>query len=259
MELVTFLVTATGARITCLLNPEHLVQRRVAGLRRPWAGSGPVTGAGLSDDVLLHTGGGQTEIDLDLLFDTELAAARQTTEASAVTDVRDLTRPLWQLTENTTDSARPAPSTVRVLWGKPMNVLAVVVAVAERLERFDAGGTPSRSWLRLRLRRVPDPTPPPVEPDPASVPSGAQLTAAAETAPPMDYHTALGAELDADGTLRGGERLDTLAARFYPGRPWLWRLIAAANGLDSGPFAPAGVPLVIPEPPPLEAAGGATP
>ena len=44
--------------------------------------------------------------------------------------------------------------TVRLVWGKSWNVPAVVVAVAERFERFDASGSPQRSWLRLRLLRV---------------------------------------------------------------------------------------------------------
>ena len=50
---------------------------------------------GLSDDPLLYTGGGRTELDLDLLFDVSLAGS-----SVATRDVRDLTRAFWDLAEN---------------------------------------------------------------------------------------------------------------------------------------------------------------
>jgi len=242
MESVTFIVADTDERITCQLNPERLIQRRTAGLRRPVAGSGPVTGPHASDDLLLHTGGGRTEMDLELLFDIETSsvASRPTT-----TDVRDLTRPLWQLAENPTEPTRGVHA-VRFCWGL-WNVLCVVAAVAERLERFDASGTPTRSWLTLRLLRIPDPTPPPIE-APLNAPTPAAQVAAAATAPSMDVHVAVDPGLDAAGEVAGGERLDELASRYY-GAPWLWRVIAAANGLYDSVFAPPGQTLTIPEPP----------
>jgi hypothetical protein len=255
MERVTFIVTESGNRISCLLNPEHLVQRRSTGLRRPWAGSGPVTGGLLSDDVLLHTGGGRTEVDLDLLFDTELASVGQPVqpgqpEAEPIGDVRLITKQLWDLTENKSDRRDNARvDTLRMVWGKTVSFLAVVVSVAERLERFDSSGAPSRSFLRLRLRRVPDPAPPPVDPAAEGLPSSTELADIAQTAPPLSFHPALGRGVDAEGSQAGGERLDALASRYYSGRPWLWRLIAEANGLDDAPWAPPGVSLVIPEPP----------
>lgn len=250
MEKVTFILTESGQRISCMLNPEHLVQRRYAGLRRPWAGSAPIGGAALSDDALLQTGGGVTEVDLDLLFDTRLAGEPQPTEAVVLTDVRQLTRPLWDLAETRRDSSpgRRSPS-ARFFWGKDFTMLVVVLAVAERLERFDTGGTPTRSWLRMRLRRIPDPTPPPIEATPDTVPAPDQIAGLARTAPARDVHEALGAGTDDAGNPSGGERLDALASRYYGGRPWLWRLIAEANGLDGAPFAPPGLSLVIPDAP----------
>jgi hypothetical protein len=251
MERVTFIVSASGDRIGCWLNPEHLVQRRHAGVRRPWAGSGPVTGNLLSDDVLLHTGGGRTEMDLDLLFDTQLENEGKPAGSALITDVRVATRQLWDLAENNTNRRDEARiDTVRMIWGKTVSYLAVVVSVSERLERFDSSGRPSRSFLRLRLRRVPDPAPPPVDPVTSGLPSNEQLGAIAESAAPREFHTALGAGMADDGSLVGGERLDELASRYYGNRPWLWRLIAEANGLDDAPFAPAGAPLIIPEAPP---------
>lgn len=242
MESVTFIVADTGERISCQLNPERLVQRRTAGLRRPVAGSGPVTGPQASDDLLLHTGGGRTEMDLDLLFDIETSSASTQTAAS---DVRDLTRPLWQLAENPTEPNQGVRA-VRFCWGL-WNVLCVVAAVAERLERFGPSGTPTRSWLSLRLVRIPDPTPPPIQ-APEDAPTPAAQVAAAITAPSLDFHVPVDPGVDDSGLVAGGERLDEIASRYY-GAPWLWRVIAAANGLYDSVFAPPGQTLTIPEPP----------
>ncbi len=291
MERATFIVESTGERIPCLLNPEHLTFTRTAGLRRPQAGSGALTGLGRSDEPLLHTGGGRTELELRLLFDVTLV-----TDPTPVTDVRQLTSRLWGLAENqptaggqpagvggpgvgsaTTGSAGAGAAVaaaglasgdptsangtsmsttvaaVRMVWGRQLNYLAVIDAIAERLERFDASGAPTRSWLFLRLVRVPDLRPTAVDAPIGGVPLGDELAAAAETAAadPQGVHTVLGdgdtAETDDPGA--GGERLDALAAQAYGGRAWLWRWLAAANGLADGPWAPTGTQLIIPPPP----------
>ena len=150
MERACFLLEETGERLSCMLNPDSLVIRRVAGVRARRSIGGRLTGAGLADDPLLFTGGGSTQLELDLLFDTSLGGS--TLEA---TDVQELTRPLWELAENTaTLDGAARLRTVRLVWGKSWNVPAVVVAVAERFERFDPSGSPQRSWLRMRLVRV---------------------------------------------------------------------------------------------------------
>ncbi len=76
-------------------------------------------------------------------------------DPSLVVDVRELTQPLWALAE-TGDPVDGAlmPQRIRFIWGKSWNVPGVVLAVAERLERFDANGVPKRSWLSMRMRRV---------------------------------------------------------------------------------------------------------
>ena len=112
MERVVFLVEQTGERITCLLNPESVVMRRTAGVKPHALPTGAVTGVALSDDPLVATGGGVTELELDLLFDAEIeresaAPTRQIAgeldaapESQPEIDVRDLTRPIWSLAEN---------------------------------------------------------------------------------------------------------------------------------------------------------------
>src|SRR5688572_23948780 len=113
-----------------MLNPESLVMRRIAGVRPRRSAGGVVTGVGLADDPLLFTGGGTTELQLDLLFDVTLAGSTIPTE-----DVRQLTAPLWNLAENSTQGDPTArPPRVRFVWGKNWNIPGIVSSVAERLE-----------------------------------------------------------------------------------------------------------------------------
>lgn len=74
-----------------------------------------------------------------------------------VSDVRELTQPLWALAETgePVDGALVQPR-IRFIWGKSWNVPGVILAVAERLECFDIDGVPRRSWLSMRIRRVED-------------------------------------------------------------------------------------------------------
>jgi Contractile injection system tube protein len=156
VERVTFLVEKTGLRIDCQLNPEKVVVRRTAGVRRRSTSTGPISGT-TSEDPLLFTGGGTTEIELDLLFDASLRVTTGTTrdpESMVRDDVRDLTGPLLRLAEGSDSNDKSELIQVRFIWGKHWNVLGVVSAVAERLEYFTPEGAPQRSWLRMRLLRV---------------------------------------------------------------------------------------------------------
>ncbi|HEU5218708.1 MAG TPA: hypothetical protein VFU23_08610, partial [Gemmatimonadales bacterium] len=157
MERAAFLIESNGERIPCLLNPASVVIRRQAGVRPRFSVGGPLTGAGLSDSPLLFTGGGTTEITMDLLFDVSLARSTPPPE-----NVRELTEPLWRLSENEPGAAGAygRPPTVRFVWGKAWNIPGVVAAVAERLEYFTQAGTPQRSWLRLRMLRTGEMEPP---------------------------------------------------------------------------------------------------
>lgn len=244
MERVAFLVEASGERLGCLLNPESLHVARRAGVRRRHATTGLLSGAGSSDDPLLYTGGGETTLSLELLFD--LGVGGSTIQA---TDVRELTKPLWELAESTEASAAGArPPVVRFLWGKSWNVPGVVTAVAERLEHFGADGSPARSWLRLRLARVSE--------DDAQAAAAPQLApaaagpegAVADTGEVV--HQVIGSGSDVAGT---GERLEDVAFQYY-GDPSAWRLIAAFNGITDPGRVPAGTLLRIPPSP--EAGGG---
>lgn len=153
MERVAFLDDVTGQRISCLLNPESLVLRRQSGVRSRKTAGGLASGHGLSDDPLFFTGGGITELELDLLFDVDLEP-RPASAPARPRDVRDLTGPLWELSENDRrQGGYGSLPTVRFFWGK-WHMPGIVTAVAERLEQFDSDGIPGRSWLRMRLCRV---------------------------------------------------------------------------------------------------------
>src|SRR4051812_47619722 len=138
MERATFLIESTGEQIGCLLNPESLVVRRVAGIRSRRSIGVSATAAALRDDPLVFTGGGTTELTLQLLFDVSVPGSTIQTG-----DVRDLTGPLWRLSESSSVADGVLqPEVVRIVWGKVVNVAAVVVAVAERLEHFSDSGAP---------------------------------------------------------------------------------------------------------------------
>jgi hypothetical protein len=228
VERVAFLVERTGQRIGCMLNPEGLTVERVAGLVRRSPLAGPVNAGRLADDPLLYTGGGRTEMVLDLLFDTSLAGSSPVAE-----DVRTLTRPLVDLAENSDDTGgRGQPPVVRFVWGKTWNVPGIITAVAERFERFTEHGAPRRSWLRMRFRRVAVPE----LQSPGAAPSGGldRLLAAAASQPRGETRRTVelmggpGAEHSAPA------RLDEVAWRTYRDAS-LWRLIAAFNEIED-PF-----------------------
>lgn len=261
MERVALLVEATGERLGCLLNPNNLVVARTAGFRHRHSATGLLSGTMVSDDPLLYTGGGRTNLTLDLLFDIRVAGS--TIQGK---DVRDLTRPLWDLSENaapTTGGSRVP--VVRFVWGKAWNVPGVIIAVAERLEDFDASGVPARSWLRMRLARIPadDSVEEGATLSPSAA-SGTSIEGLPEGAAELVTHRVLG-----DGPDSPGERLEDIAFIYY-GNPALWRLIATVNGIVDAGRVPAGTVLQIPpEPtpgapaptaaPPGSAPPGATP
>jgi Contractile injection system tube protein len=242
MERVGFLLE-TGERLSCLLNPESIEIRRRAGVQSRRSIGGVLTGGGSTDDPLFYTGGGYTDLKLDLLFDVTLAGSSIQSE-----DVRDLTRPLWQLAENVVgeDGYSRVP-TVRFVWGKSWNVPGVLAAVAERLEYFTAAGAPQRSWLRMRLLRVEESSAPRVHPG-QQPPQPQELLSmpTAVAAENVRTYEMTGGTSGAPEDDRGaGERLDEIAQRTY-GDPSYWRLLAAFNDINDPLHMPPGQLLRIP-------------
>ena len=150
MERVTFLVEDNNQRLSCMLNPESVMMRRTTGVR-PRESLSSLTGSGRGgDNPLLFTGSGSTTLELDLVFDVSIPGSSIETQ-----DVRDLTTPIWNLSENQQrNDGLYRPAICRFIWGKCWNMPGVISAVAERLESFSPDGIPRRSWLRLRLIRM---------------------------------------------------------------------------------------------------------
>ncbi len=239
MERVAFLLEETGERLSCLLNPNSVVLRRQAGVRPRRSVNGILTGGGLADDQLLYTGGGRTELKLDLLFDVSLAGSSMATE-----DVRELTAPLWELSENIAgESSYRKPPLVRFVWGKAWNIPGVVTDVAERLEFFTAHGIPGRSWLRMRFLRVKDRA---AESSAVRTHSSMDLLDQQLTIPENRFstHDVIGGGPGEEVMTGSVERLDEIADRYY-GDPSLWRLLAASNGIDDPMHVPDDLSLRI--------------
>ncbi|SCG42737.1 CIS tube protein [Micromonospora coxensis] len=239
MERVAFLVDSSGLRVDCLLNPETVQVTRLAGVRPRGVADTRLTGAGLADDPLVFTGGGRTELVLDLLFDTDLVEG-----PTRPPDVRALTRPLWMLAENSAaEHGWLRPPLVRLVWGKTWNVPGVIVAIAERFDAFGLTGSPRRSWLRLKLVRVAESA------DEAQEGFADELAAASTpTAAPGSAVVATGDGSATPG--HSGVRFDLLAHDAL-GSPLRWRLLAEHNRITDPLAVPAGTTLAVP---PLTAA-----
>ncbi len=270
MQRALFLVESTGERISALLNPERLEIVRRSGIDALGHFSGSLTGAALSDDMLLATGGGVTEIVLDLLFDIDLAEisapvaappaafdpTQPTPEAGValnvpplpMVDVRELTRPLWNLSESVSGSSRSKLPILRFIWGRSWNLPAVITDIAERFERFDQEGRPRRSFLRLRLRRV-------AEPDAEPVPDFMSGEARGSVTPffefpggpsGIDGDAVERIELPLDENGMPSVSLDQLAARIL-GDAAQWRAIASFNDIDDPLHLEQGMLIAVPE------------
>jgi hypothetical protein len=255
VERAAFLIEGTGTRIGCLLNPASVEMTRVAGIRRRRSTSGPLAGAALADDPVVYTGGGYTELTLDLLFDVTLSGS--TIQSP---DVRALTGPLWDLSENQHNAQKEAkPPLVRFIWGKHWNVPGVISAVAQRLEFFTEDGAPRRSWVRLKMLRVSEPAAATAAPSPAADISNLVPQPPSETGEPEPIVEAVGGLLTEENAVAGekpaenkapegqpGARLDQIAATYFKD-PSFWRIIAKANDILDPLRIAAGTLLRIPK------------
>ncbi len=245
MERVAFLIEDTGEHLGCLLNPETVVMTRTAGVEARRSAGGKLTGSGLADDPLLFTGGGHTELRLDLLFDVDLAPANLHLQ-----DVRQMTRPIWALAENSAEVERQRrPPSVRFVWGRAWNVPGIVTEVAERFDRFSPDGSPLRSWMRMVFVRVGQSAD---EEGGENYELAQRLPAVDLTAPPVDTLPVFGDGSTAptgEGEPDGGApvpdvppgELGRLSLQAF-GTPLLWKLLLEYNNVDdparfSGPLA----------------------
>lgn len=235
MERIAFLVEETGERIDCLLNPETLELTRLAGVRQRGTAQSQLVGTGRTDDPLLFTGGGRTEVVVDLVFDVNLVESK-----AAPDDVRELTRRLWTLAENSSqERGSSRPPLVRLVWGKTWNVPGIIAAAAERFDAIGPTGVPQRSWLRLKLVRV-------EEPAGAAHPGSDFVEPAYSRTHTAATGTTGGGAIQAVGDGgSAGVRFDLLAADAL-GSPLRWRRLAEHNGIANPHEVPPGTVLAVP-------------
>jgi len=243
MERVAFLIEDTGQHLSALLNPETVLMSRTAGVEARRSAGGQLTGVGLADDPLLFTGGGHTELRLELLFDVDLAPGN-----ILVTDVRQMTRPIWSLAENSVEVERQRrPPSVRFVWGRAWNVPGIVTQVAERFDRFAPDGSPLRSWMSLLFVRV----------GPRADEEGGENYELAQRLPSVDLNAPAVGTIAVTGDGSGAQPSDGQAADAAPvvppvelgllslsafGSPMLWKALLEFNDIDdpssfSGPLA----------------------
>jgi hypothetical protein len=236
---VGFFLESTQQTLECLLNPISLIVKRTAGVVPEYAPSGLFSRSPAADYPLLYTGGGMTELYLELLFDAPLHAAIRSQNAGAAPleeepDVRDLTGPFFNLSENATE--REKPPIARFIWGKAWNIRGIVAAVSERLEHFSNGGVPHRSWMSMRFLRVIEPSVPAAATQPPALDMSDAGRARAQD------HFVVGS---GGLTTASSDRMDLLASRYY-GDPSMWRSIAQYNNVDDPSHIAPGTPLRIP-------------
>lgn len=232
MERVAFLIEETGLCIRCLLNPESLIVQRCSGVKTRQTVGGAVSGSEFNDEQLLYTGGGYTQFTLDLLFDVSLAGS-----LTKSGDVRELTSPIWQLSENIQhEKSNSRPYFCRFIWGKSWNIPGIVVAVAEKFDLFSNNGVPQRSWLRMRMRRLTE----------QSTQNSVAISRSStkKTNPPLSRRSDIvDQEITAEEV--SGERLDQLAYKYY-GDCNLMHELADYNNLTDLSNIPEGYVINIP-------------
>ena len=233
MDRVFFHVERTGERISCLLNPETVLVTRRGGVRNRSHEAGELSMGTGDHEPVVFTGGGRTVVELQLLFDVEAdgraGARREGADGDDGPDVRTTTSRLWRLCENSAskDGARQPPI-VRLVWGVSWNVVGVIAAISERLDRFAPSGRPLRSWIAVRLLQLDEE----IATDPERVDSPrAQVTQMPGPVGADGYQAPLFHELAADALTLDPRALPLFAWERF-GDPAAWRVLADAAGID---------------------------
>jgi nucleoid-associated protein YgaU len=173
---------------------------------------------GIDSPILQFIRGQAETISIELFFDTT-----EDGMGDNVTDVRDRTRPFYQLVK--IQPKTHAPPRIRFTWGQGLSFKAIVDSVQQSFDLFNPAGIPLRATLTLSMKEYKT--------------LEEQLS---ELKPESADHTKTYA-------VQRGDTLSRIASREY-GNPALWREIADENpGLPDVRRLVPGTLLVIP---PLE-------
>ena len=183
----------TGEEIQCLFNPNEYSISKSNNWKEKSTRRGNVP-------RLEFTGGGPTELKLDLFFDTYEKGG----------SARDYVKDIISLTQiSQSGSGDPEPPRCMFSWGTNFEFEAVITNISARFTLFRSDGTPVRATVSLTLKECKDP--------------GVQK---------RQNPTSQGTTGHKVWVVRPGDTINGIAAAEY-GDPTVWRVIADANDLDN--------------------------
>ena len=183
----------TGRRIQCLFNPNEYSISKSNSWKEKSTRSSNVP-------RLEFTGGGPTELKLDLFFDTYESGG----------SARDYVKDIISLTQiSSSGSGDPEPPRCMFSWGTNFEFEAVVSNVSARFTLFRADGTPVRAVVSLTLKECKD-----------------------QAVQKRQNPSSQGSTGHKVWVVRPGDTINAIAAAEY-GDPTVWRVIANANDLDN--------------------------
>jgi hypothetical protein len=101
---------------------------------------------GIDSPILQFVRGQNEKLTLELFFDTTEIGMGE----SPVKDVRDLTRPVYELVKMQGNTH--APPRVRFVWGRGLSFRAIVESIQQKFTVFNPQGIPLRATLSITFR-----------------------------------------------------------------------------------------------------------
>jgi nucleoid-associated protein YgaU len=127
------------ARITVQFNPAEYSLSKGAQIAE-------IAVPGIDSPILQFVRGQNEKLTLELFFDTTSDGMGET----PVTDVRNLTAPVYQLVK--IQSNTHAPPRVRFVWGQGLSFRAIVESIQQKFTVFNPAGIPLRASLAVTFR-----------------------------------------------------------------------------------------------------------
>lgn len=207
------LITETKKVITCLFNPSDITVAK----SNTWQA---IESKGTNAPKIRFQAGQSATFSLSLTVDTTTEGTDVTEHTNALLDLMKVDGGLPS-SDTTRNSARPP--WVMFNWGSLRSFKAVLERLQLRFTYFASNGMPMRAKADLTLKQWDDQDQHPLQNPTSSTPI---------------LHTV--------HTVRPGETLDRVAARYYLDPTW-WRLIAETNQVLDPLDLPVGLHLVVPE------------
>ncbi|HEX7317559.1 MAG TPA: hypothetical protein VF297_26900 [Pyrinomonadaceae bacterium] len=127
------------ARITVQFNPAEYTLAKGAQIAE-------INIPGIDSPILQFVRGQNEKLTLELFFDTTQFGMGE----SPVKDVRDLTKPVYQLVKM--QSSTHAPPRCTFVWGEGLSFRAIVESVQQKFTVFNPSGIPLRATLTVTFR-----------------------------------------------------------------------------------------------------------